>query len=69
MEFSEQELKLLMASLDGSVRQGGLNAAAQVLPLARKIEEFYVAEYGEAPDVAGEDLEADAPSKKRGRRK
>ncbi len=34
----EAEAKVVMQALDATVRQGGLNAAAQILPIARSIE-------------------------------
>jgi len=37
--LSEEQAKLVMQSLDLTVKAGGLNAAAQILPLARAIEE------------------------------
>ena len=55
MEFDKKELELLVGALDNLVRQGGLNAAAQVLPLARKVEEYYRNEFGK---VDGETVEA-----------
>jgi hypothetical protein len=36
--LTEAEAKLVMQSLDQSVRSGGLNAAAIILPLAKEIE-------------------------------
>ena len=59
MQFSEEELKLLVGALDNLVRQGGLNAAAQVMPLAKRVEEHYLAEFGQ------EGAEAPAPARKK----
>lgn len=37
--ISEEQAKLVMQCLDLAVKTGGLNAAAQILPIARAIEE------------------------------
>lgn len=37
--LTEVQAKLVMQSLDLTVKAGGLNAAAQILPVARAIEE------------------------------
>lgn len=36
--LNEEQAKLVMQSLDVAVRQGGLNTAAQLLPIATEIE-------------------------------
>jgi hypothetical protein len=41
--LSEEQAKLVMQCLDLAVKTGGLNAAAQLLPVARAIEEQLVA--------------------------
>lgn len=36
--LNEEQAKLIMQSLDVAVRQGGLNSALQLLPIATEIE-------------------------------
>ena len=48
--LTEPEAKLVMQALDATVRQGGLNAAAQILPIARSIEAQLTATEGKASE-------------------
>lgn len=48
--LTEAEAKIVMQALDATVRQGGLNAAATILPIAQKIESQLTADNdGNAP--------------------
>ena len=42
--LSEEQAKLVMQCLDLAVKTGGLNAAAQILPVASAIEQQLAAE-------------------------
>jgi hypothetical protein len=42
--LSEEQAKLVMQCLDLAVKTGGLNAAAQILPVASAIEQQITAE-------------------------
>ena len=42
--LSEEQAKLVMQCLDLACKQGGLNAAAQILPVASAIEQQLAAE-------------------------
>jgi hypothetical protein len=37
--LTEEEAKVVMQALDVTVRQGGLNVSATILPIAQKIEQ------------------------------
>jgi hypothetical protein len=50
--LTAEQAKLVMQSLDLTVKAGGLNAAAQILPLARAIEEQLTKEEASAEAVA-----------------
>ena len=38
--FTSEELQKIMAALDAATRAGGLNVAAELLPLAQKVNEL-----------------------------
>jgi hypothetical protein len=46
--LTEAEAKIVMQCLDLAVKTGGLNAAAQILPLATNIESQLTASVGSA---------------------
>lgn len=46
--LSEDQAKLVMQCLDLSVKHGGLNAAAQILPVATEIERQLTSEEAES---------------------
>ena len=56
--LTEEQAKVVMQCLDLAVKTGGLNAAAQILPVATAIEQQLVA----APSPASAVSEPSAPS-------
>ena len=48
--LSEEQAKLVMQCLDLAVKTGGLNAAAQILPVAKAIEDQLVVN-GQNPET------------------
>jgi hypothetical protein len=51
--LTEEQAKLVMQCLDLACKQGGLNAAAAILPVAQAIEVQLTAEAASAGAVAG----------------
>jgi hypothetical protein len=51
--LTEEQAKLVMQCLDLACKQGGLNAAAAILPVAQAIEVQLTAEAASAEAVAG----------------
>lgn len=51
--LSEEQAKLVMQCLDLATKQGGLNAAAIIMPVAQEIERQLTAEQASAEAVAG----------------
>ena len=51
--LSEEQAKLVMQCLDLATKQGGLNAAAVIMPVAQAIESQLTAEAASAEAVAG----------------
>ena len=51
--LTEDQAKLVMQCLDLATKQGGLNAAAMILPVAQAIEGQLTAEAASAEAVAG----------------
>lgn len=50
--LTEEQAKLVMQCLDLACKQGGLNAAAQILPVARAIEGQLITEAASGEAVA-----------------
>ena len=51
--ITEDQAKLVMQCLDVATKQGGLNAAAVIMPVAQAIESQLTAEDASAEAVAG----------------
>ncbi len=51
--ITEDQAKLVMQCLDLATKQGGLNAAAVIMPVAQAIESQLTAEAASAEAVAG----------------
>ena len=51
--LTEEQARLVMQCLDLATKQGGLNAAAMILPVAQAIEGQLTAEAASAEAVAG----------------
>jgi hypothetical protein len=51
--ITEDQAKLVMQCLDLATKQGGLNAAAVIMPVAQEIERQLAAEQASAEAVAG----------------
>ena len=51
--LTEDQAKLVMQCLDLATKQGGLNAAAVIMPVAQEIERQLAAEAASAEAVAG----------------
>ena len=51
--LTEEQARLVMQCLDLATKQGGLNAAAVIMPVAQAIESQLTAEAASAEAVAG----------------